>query len=178
MMNVKPISLESKETWKTKLVELFWPVVRIYRKVARSLAFAKLGWNNYDWDHAYLLQLMIFKMKRMQKACFEEGHHIPEKLSQQSLRLCIKLGEKLLKDNYFYFTGLHNEKWGKFEFIEKTDESGRKYTGMGRPGVPKEKEEQERAEFLEAYKKDDSVKARDTRWFFEIMAKYQESWWD
>lgn len=177
-MNVKPISLESKETWKTKLVELFWPIVRIYRKVARSLAFAKLGWNNYDWDHAYLLTLMVFKMKRMQKACFEEGHHIPEKLPQQSLRLCIKLGEKLLKDDYFYFTGLHNEKWGELEFIEKTDESGRKYTGMGRSGVPKEKEEQERLEFMEAYKKDDSVKARDTRWFFGIMAKYQESWWD
>lgn len=178
MMNVKPISLESKDTWKTKLVEWFWPIVRIYRKVARSLAFAKLGWNNYDWDHAYLLQLMIFKMKRMQKACFEEGHHIPEKLPQQSLRLCIKLGEKLLKDDYFYFTGLHNEKWGELEFIEKTNESGRKYTGIGRPGVPKEKEEQERLEFMEAYKKDDSVKARDTRWFFGIMAKYQESWWD
>lgn len=177
-MNVKPISLESKDTWKTKLVEWFWPIVRIYRKVARSLAFAKLGWNNYDWDHAYLLQLMIFKMKRMQKACFEEGHHIPEKLPQQSLRLCIKLGEKLLKDDYFYFTGLHNEKWGELEFIEKTNESGRKYTGIGRPGVPKEKEEQERLEFMEAYKKDDSVKARDTRWFFGIMAKYQESWWD
>lgn len=178
MLSVKPISLESKDTWKTKLVEWFWPIVQIYRKVARSLAFAKLGWNNYDWDHAYLLQLMIFKMKRMQKACFEEGHHIPEKLPQQSLRLCIKLGEKLLKDDYFYFTGLHNEKWGELEFIEKTNESGRKYTGIGRPGVPKEKEEQERLEFTEAYKKDDSVKARDTRWFFGIMAKYQESWWD
>jgi hypothetical protein len=178
MMNVKPISLESKETWKTKLTELFWPVVRFYRKVARSLAFARIGWNNYDWDHAYLLKLMIFKMKRMQKACFEEGHHIPEKLPQQSLRLCIKLGEKLLEDDYFYFTGLHNEKWGDIEFIEKVDQEGRKYTGMGRPGVPPEKEAEERAEFVEAYKKDDSVKARDTRWFFGIMAKYQESWWD
>lgn len=178
MMNIKPVNLDRKTTLKDRLVEMFWPMVRIYRKVCRSLAFAKLGWNNYDWDHAYLLELMVFKMKRMQKACFEEGHHIPEKLPQQSLRLCIKLGEKLLKDAYFYHSGLHNAKWGELEFIEKTDETGRKYTGMGRSGVTPEQEEQERAEAMEAYRKDDSVKARDTRWFYGIMAKYQESWWD
>lgn len=177
-MNIKPVNLDIKTTWKDRLIEFFWPVVRIWRKLSRSFAFARLGWNNYDWDHAYLLQLMIFKMKRMQKACFEEGHHIPEKLPQQSLKLCIKLGEKLLKDDYFYHSGLHNAKWGELEFIEKTDETGRKYTGMGRPRVLPEQEEQERAEAMEAYRKDDSVKARDTRWFYGIMAKYQESWWD
>lgn len=178
MMNIKSVNLEIKTTWKDRLIQFFWPVVRIWRKLSRSFAFARLGWNNYDWDHAYLLQLMIFKMKRMQKACFEEGHHIPEKLPQQSLRLCIKLGEKLLKDDYFYHSGLHNVKWGELEFVEKTDETGRKYTGMGRSGVTPEQEEQERAEAMEAYRKDDSVKARDTRWFYGIMAKYQESWWD
>ena len=178
MFQIKAVNLDSKTTLKDKLIEFFWPVVRIYRKVCRSLAFAKLGWNNYDWDHAYLLELMIFKMKRMQKACFEEGHHIPEKLPQQSLKLCIKLGEKLLKDDYHYFSGLHGQKWGELDFIEKTDSQGRKYTGMGRSGVLPEQEDQERAEAMEAYRKDDSVKARDTRWFYGIMAKYQESWWD
>ena len=178
MIHSKQIKLEDKETVKDKLISAFWPIVRIYRKICRTLAFARLGWNNYDWDHAYLLEVMIFKMKRMQKACFEEGHHVPEKLPEQSLRLAIKLGEKLLKDDYHYHSTLHSEKWGELEFIEKTDESGRKYTGMGRSGVSPEQEDQERAEAMEAYRKDDSVKARDSRWFYSIIQKYNESWWD
>jgi hypothetical protein len=178
MMNIKPVNLETNNTWKDRLTELFWPVVRIYRKLARSLAWAIFAWDNYDWDHAYLLEMIVFKMKRMQVACFKEGHHIPEKLPQQSLRLCIKLGEKLVKDDYFYFSGLHNQKWGELEFITKTDETGRKYTGMGRSKVPPGQEEQERAEAMEAYRKDDAVRTRDSRWFYSIMQKYQESWWD
>lgn len=178
MLNSKPVNLDAKTSRKDRLIQFFWPIVRIYRKIARSFAFAKLGWNNYDWDHAYLLEVMIFKMKRLQHGCFVDGHHIPEKLPQQSLKLCIKLGEKLLKDDYFYFSGLHNQKWGELEFIEKTDETGRKYTGMARTRVLPEQEEQERAEAMEAYRKDDSIKARDVRWFYGIMGKYQESWWD
>jgi len=179
MFDVKMIKEMPKWDLKDELKHRLWPLRRLYHQICRSLAWARLGWNNYDWDHAYLLDVMVFKMKRMQKAIFEEGHHIPEKAPIQSLKLCIKLGEKLRKDDYFYHHGLHNAKWGDLEFIEKVDEkTGRKYTGMGRPGVPKEKEEEERAEFLEACRKDDSIKVRDTRWFFGIMAKYQESWWD
>lgn len=178
MIHSKAVNLEAKNTWKDKLTIFFWPVVRIYRKVARSLAFAKIGWGNYDWDHGYLLELMVFKMKRMQKACFEEGHHYPDKHSEQSLRLCIKLGEKLLKEDYFYFSGLHNEKWGEIEFITKTDKEGRSYTGMGRLGIAEKDEEQERKESIEAYRKDDALKTRDARWFYGIMQKYQEAWWD
>lgn len=174
----KPIA-DFKYTWKDRVTEFFWPILRFYRKIRRSLAWARFGWNNYDWDHAYLLEVIVFKLKRMQIAIFDEGHHIPDKHSQQSLRLCIKLGTKLIKSDYFYYTGLHNAKWGELEFIEKTDKTtGRKFTGMGRSGVPKEKEEEERREFLEACRKDDSLKARDTRWFFGIMAKYNEYWWD
>lgn len=178
MMNIKPVA-DFKYTWVDRIKGKLWPIFRLYRQICRSLAFARLGWNNYDWDHAYLLEVMVFKMKRMQKACFEEGHHVPEKLPQQSLRLCIKLGEKLKKEDYHYFHTLHCQKWGDLEFIEKVDNTtGRTYTGMGRPGVSKADEAQERAEFLEACRKDDSIKARDVRWFYGIMAKYQESWWD
>lgn len=173
----KPLK-DFKFTWKGRVKGWLWPVFRYYRKICRSLAWARKGWNNYDWDHAYLLEVMVFKMKRMYKAIFEEGHHIPDKTSPQSLRLAIKLGEKLIKHDYFHFSGLHNAKWGEIEFIEKVDAQGRKYTGMGRSGVPKEKEEEERAEFLKACRLDDSIKARDYRWFFNIIQKYQEAWWD
>lgn len=177
-MIAKPLNTDFEYTWKDRVKDWFWPIRRLYNQIGRSIAWARLGWNSYDWDHAYLLEMMIFKMKRMQKACFEEGHHIPDKHSPQSLKLCIKLGEKLFKDDYHYHHSLHDAKWGKIDFVKKTDKEGREYTGMGRPGVPKEKEAEERAEFLEACHKDDSIKARDTRWFYGIMAKYQEAWWD
>jgi hypothetical protein len=165
-------------TWKSRIKDFFWPIVRNYRRICRSLAWAKLGWNNYDWDHAYLLEVIEFKLKRMQREIVVQGHHIPDKATDQSLRLAIKLVGKLQKHDYGYFCDQHIAKWGSLEFIEKTDENGRKYTGMGRPGVTPEQEEAERAEFRAAYLKDDSIKARDTRWLFNIIAKYNEYWWD
>lgn len=178
MPNCKPIKSDFEYSLKDRIKSFLWPIIRFYRQVSRSLAWAKLAWNNYDWDHGYLMEVIVFKLKRMEKEILN-GHHIPDKVTNQSLKLCVKLGEKLRKDDYHYFGGLHNAKWGPVEFIEKTDKAtGRTYTGMGRSGIPVEKEEQERAEFVEAYRKDDSIKARDTRWFYGIMAKYQEYWWD
>jgi hypothetical protein len=177
-MIAQPIKDDFDYTFKARVKDWFWPIVRIYRQIGRSLAWARFAWNNYDWDNAYLYDVMIFKMKRMEYALLN-GVAEPYREKMKSLKLAIKLAEKLRNEDYHHFTGLHGEKWGELEFVKKVDEkTGREYTGMERSGITPETKEQERSEFMEACRLDDSIKIRDTRWFYGILAKYQDYWWD
>ena len=104
----------------TKIKYLYWDVesffINTYIKICRSLSYAKFGWSNYDFDHAYLLEIQVMKLKRMLD-CFENyGHHCHTcpnyKPKMKSLRLAIKLGEKLRTDAYQKFLDIYLKKYG------------------------------------------------------------------
>lgn len=159
---------------------------RRYKKcLKRSWAFAKLGWENYDFDACYLIEVMVFKLKRLYIGCTDDAVAIHEDEHLQALRLAIRLGEKLRTDDYSYFMDCHNKKWGELDLIEiplpddTYPEYGRAYEIRScRPNVTEENKEQERQEFLTAVDSDDAIRKRDSRWFFAIIDKYHPFWWD
>jgi hypothetical protein len=189
MLNSKAVSDDfwsKDESWlRGKISDLTSSLRAFLRKVKRALAFAVHGWNSYDWDYGYLLDLIEFKLKRMQKE-IKNGHHVPDKATDQSIRICIKLLKKINRRDYHYFAGLHDQKWGESEWVfHKTDENGQEISNGGsrleivRPkAVTPEEKEQERTEALVAYRMDDAQRERDVRWLFNIMAKYHQCWWD
>lgn len=158
-----------------------------YRKcLRRSWAFAKIGWDNYDFDSCYLLELMVFKLKRLYVGCTADAVAVHEDNHLQALRLAIRIGERLCKDDYSYFMDCHNKKWGESELIETPvpegqypEWAGRAYdVRIHRAKVTDETKEQERQEFLAAVNADDAIKKREARWFFSIIEKYYPFWWD
>lgn len=189
MLNSKAVAdnfWDKNESWlKSKLRDLIGPIRAFIRKVKRAFDFAVHGWNSYDWDYGYLLELIEFKLCRMQKE-IQNGHHVPDKATDQSIRICIKLLKKINGRDYHYFADLHDQKWGESEWVwHKTDENGQEIPNgasrleIKRPkAVTPEEKEQERKEALEAYRKDDAQRERDVRWLFNIMAKYHQNWWD
>lgn len=177
MLNSKAIKEDFKYTFLDKVLDFFSPISRTYYKLCRSLAWFKFAWSDRDYDSSYLLKVIAFKLKRMEKEILQD-HHSPHKTTNQSLRLCIKLAEKLHKTDYSYFMDLHRKKWGAIDFIKKVDpKNGNTYTTLGIPGLTPKQEKLERSEFLKAGKKDDSLEVRDKRWLYTIMEKYQHHWW-
>lgn len=151
----------------------------IFRSIKRSYEYAKFGWSNEDYDYNYLLKLIEFKLIRLQD-CISNGHHIPDKATDQSIRICIKLLKKLAFKDSSYFTNLHYTKWGQPELlISEPDAKGLCGVEIKHKNViTDEDKEKQTQEFLEAYKKDEEQELRDVRLLFSIMAKYHKRWWD
>ena len=49
-----------------RLQDLYRSIKRFFQAIKRSYDFAKIGWGNYDWDHGYLFELMLFKLQRIE----------------------------------------------------------------------------------------------------------------
>lgn len=145
----------------------------------RSYEFAKIGWNNYDFDHSYLYELMLFKLQRIE-AALKNGYAEHDKSTLQSIRISIKLLKRITANSYFYFTDLHSKKWGpltyNFSEIENINSSELIFTRKN--ALTEEQKQLEKNEFLKAYQKDAQQEMRDIRLLFDIMKKYSKTWWD
>lgn len=154
-------------------------VKRFFRSLKRSYDFAKIGWSNPDWDYGYLLQLMLFKLERMQHA-LDNGHAEHEKSTTQSLRICIKLLTKICYKDYSHFMNIYSDKWGptQYEYAD-SEEVGFKVVKSSRKNVKSEEDKvQANKDLFEAFQKDCKQEERDSRLLFAIMAKYHKTWWD
>lgn len=157
-------------------------VWRFLRKIKRSWEYAKLGWSNYDFDFVYLFELLRFKLERMEK--FLTGpnavaDHATTTL--RSLKLAVRLAKKLETDSYDFFSNKSRKRWKHvkmFEDIEPT--AAERQAGIGLVSKPCTTQEAMDAhkDFIRAAEADVNIRKRDLRWFFSILEKYHEHWWD
>ncbi|NDD52330.1 hypothetical protein EBZ39_00360 [bacterium] len=177
-----PKSLWQKFVYAIEHTKIGWWVTVRLEWLRRSWAYAKFGWCNYDFDAAYALALLSFKLKRVERVLKEDAHTVQEPKHMQALRLVIRLLDKLVEDDYRYFYETHNKKWFgcerpeiRFEQIEGSDLS---QMLSASDDLPADQQEQASEEARAAFDADDAIKARDKRWAFSILAKYYEYWWD
>lgn len=151
---------------------------RFLAKLKRAFEFAIVGWSNEDYDYGYLLKLMEFKLRRLEKAILN-GHAEPDKKTNQSIRICIKLLNKLASNDYMYFVEQHYAKWGepKINTVDVGNNFSRLEFTYKNVKTPEDKE-LHRQEFIEATNKDSQQELRDKKLLFSIMEKYMTSWWD
>lgn len=191
MLSVKQVCFDDDKprSWQQKILDWWestWLGYRLYvlrERVSRSWAFAVYAWENYDFDAAYALQLLSFKLKRVQHVLLTKAHTVQEPKHLQALKLTIRLIDKLSADEYQYSYVRHNKKWfgvahPPFSFEKCDDPVGGSRLISARDHLPEEQRQQENAEAVAAFAADDAAKARDKRWAFEIFAKYYENWWD
>ena len=145
--------------------DLIWDYIRspynvFMEKLINALAYGRMGWNQKDWEPRYIYIMLNYKLKRIQKAVVDEGHHVYDKKTVQSLRLAIKLSDRIFKHNYHYFMDQHIKEFGEL------------------PKIGKRLPEKRRAAFSKAYEMDEAQEARDRKLFWAIMEKYNNIWWD
>jgi len=166
----------------SKLEDIFYYTpITVYTKISRSIAFAMLGWGSYDWDSHYLIEVMQFKMKRIRIALIN-GIAVLENNEIKSIDMAIKIGDRLIADNYFRFSNMHSKKWGElvttYTPYSRENISG-SVVSFSRPKANTEEEiEQEKKENREAYLADEREKSRDIKLYFTIISKYYQYWWE
>jgi hypothetical protein len=159
-------------------------------KLEMAYSYAKLGWNSHDFDHVYIDEFLLFKLKRMYK-CFINGYHSETcenyKPKMKSIKLVIKLLNLYLNDEerYFKFYNLHNKKWGtktRKTIPADIDEDGYvlsyRVTFEHDKKLTEEEKIQEKKELLESFKKDERRRQRDISLIYKIIGKYNLYWWD
>lgn len=167
---------------------IYWPidnfVSRYVERISRSIAYARFGWDNFDWDHAYAWDLMSFKLKRLQK-CLQNGHVHQEKADMDALKEMIKIIGRLKESEYDdIYHKIHDKKWGRS--IRKTtpiyDENGKIKHYRWESSKPKAKTEaqktKERAGFLKCFELGEVDRLKDFDRMNEIMKKHMHKWWD
>ena len=150
---------------------------RILRKLQRAISYAIFGYNNEDYDYSFIYELLEYKLKRTERAMIT-GVAEHDKSTLQSLRIALRLLNRINKKQYTYFLDRHDEKWGRpilnFEPIQGTNSSN---LIIERLLVKPGEEPQERVELIEAMRKDEAQQTRDMRLLHNIMAKYSRTWW-
>lgn len=157
---------------------------RNWERLTRSLAFAIHGWMHYDFESAYIYDLMAFKMKRVLK-CLETGHAIQEDEDINALKEAIEICERLFNGNYDdKYHEEHNKKWGEIESehipIVDADGKVRSYRWeTARSGVKTPaQEKKERKEFMKTWENGEKDRVKDLNRLNEILIKHEPSWWD
>jgi len=153
-----------------------------FEKCRRVLAYAKLGYDNYDFDALTIENYLLFKLKRIEP-CLINGHcdltveEGPKKM--KALKLCIKILERLNNDDYTRFDKLHEKKWGKLEmWTEPTGDGFHRLKSRRERATTPELKEQERKEYIESFHADARLENRDRQLMYKIIAKYITYWWD
>jgi len=155
-----------------------------YIKLCRSISYAVFGWNNKDFDDGFLLQLEVYKLKRMLHLFKNYGNHCEDcenyKPKMKSIKLAIKLGERVINHNYRRFYDMHVHKYGKIQYeFEPTDATKQYYQMILIKNNKKyERTQDEIDDLINARSTDEREQGRDRRLFYRIIEKYGRYWWD
>ena len=128
-------------------------------------------WNNHDFDDAYFIRVIVWKMKDMlyqldvvdskfvdlrNQELYKDNGYNGDLL--KSLEECIEIGERLLADDYLIEPDIVKEWFSKNGFLEKMPDDIRKI-------------------FMEANREAEKRRQEDNDKFFDIMKKHHWGWW-
>ena len=169
-------------------IHVYYPVIQPFRtfseRFKRSLAYAKFGWMHFDFDHAYIWDLMAFKLRRIRSVLVDGHLHQDQedvKALSEAIQICDRLHEQKYEDKYYRE---HDKKWGKLRHrdIPERDENGKikHYRwDMYRTKVktPSQKKK-ERIEFLKCSELAELDRRADLDRLNVILKEHEQKWWD
>lgn len=174
----------------SKLKDVFYyPIHDTYNmysdRISRSLAFARFGWTNHDFDFGYTYQIMTFKLKRLH-ACLLDGHAEQEEGDLAALLEAIAICERLnLGDHDDKYLEVHDKKWGVIEVnrdeVARRDENGKPtsyYWKTSREHVNDENKAQESKEFKKCFVNGEKDRCADIDQLASFLKTTSPRLWD
>lgn len=140
-------------------------------------------WKDKDWDKHYIMEILIFKMKKNRDYMVNYGH-VENKRAIATMTECIDLLEKVHNewDNYEEHShDEHEKKWGKSEYytVPCEDRPGSYLLKDRREDRMKPEEiEQMKKEFILASKIAALKRQKDFKVALEIFLEEFDGWWD
>lgn len=172
------------------MFNIYYPIEslfhRLHERIGRSMAFARFGYMNYDFDFHCVYELLVFKSKRVQRSLIN-GHAIQEKEDMDALQEFIDVCKRLSKENYEeqYYDALE-VKWGKrpdFDMEPNVDADGEVRTyRMISYDPPNVKTEEDKIlydkEQKGCWESGELDRRKDIDRMAELLKTYGPRWWD
>lgn len=152
------------------MMNIYYPIDsfigRYHERICRSLAFAKHGWLHYDFESAYLYDIMAFKMERIYKV-LESGYGVQKSENMEALKEAIAICERL-------FAGEYEDKYIEDHYKEYP------VTEIGDPEPKRTKAQGERyrKSLMKAMTDGEADRAADIDRLATILKKHESTWWD
>jgi hypothetical protein len=137
------------------------PVREFVRYVAKVCAYARLLWDDRDWDWAYILKLLKYKLERTRKTIQAGNHHVGADRDCRRIRTCEILLDRIIRDNYC------EVEWARFFQKYPVDWS------RINDHTPEQDEAFWRVANHETYQQN-----QDLEMFCRIFRKHVRDWWD
>lgn len=167
---------------KWRLKDLYNNIRKIPRWLKKSFQYSLVLWNDYDFDHIYILKLLRYKLKRTRERIEKDNILVATNRISKQIKYAEFLIDRIENNDYFpeEYKKLE-EKWGAAEMVFTPCED--------RPGFSKldfvhekckteEENEQAGDEFHAFYKRQDEESERDYDRLFRHLRKYIQRWWD
>jgi hypothetical protein len=167
--------------------------IKIFRKIRRFvdnvnslLHWIPIIWKNHEWDYSYLLELLVYKLDKMEVYFALEGMSTCSYISANQIAEVKRLLKRVKEDNYreeveneFHF----EEKYGELamDFGEKDENDCRRamfsFVKDGEKISNELKEEADKV-YLEMMKIADKRRKKECEKAFKIISKAIFNWWD
>lgn len=161
--------------------DLIHPFRLVYYGLGNWFSYARLLWQDRDWDYSNLLLLWEKKFRRMAWHHEKYGGHVGHLDVARDLRVCADLCKRIRQDEYDEEAQkAMNEKWGKLStWFEKTDNSRLSRMVFSRPkAVTVEEKEQERQDARRMYDQAEKQRHTDLEYLCTMVSKNLFTWWD
>lgn len=163
---------------------ILWPYTQLsyhYRCLGRALAYFKQGYSTYDFDYCYLVEDIIFKLRRIRDE-IGRGYNDDKGLLVIELNHVICLGDKILNYNYEQkFGEKHDVKWGGMTHTSRPSKYNPylySYEASWVKAKTKKDKKQALAEFMKYMNDADKAKDADRDDFFDYIKNNATKWWD
>ena len=155
-------------------------VSNFFRRIKKLIDYAPIIWRDEDWDHAFLLDLLHFKMRRMYIQLKYKDTFVKWGREVTALHICTAILARL-RDGTCYDLmcyAKHNQKWGvmKHKFHKIDDKYSRMELYFPNAKTVKEQEQAD-SEYLECMKREAAMKANDLKEFCRLLEKNLNFWW-
>lgn len=142
--------------FKFSNISIFSGIKRFFGNIIRIFVYIPIIWNDRDWDQHFFLNLMLFKLGRMEKYFRNADIIVDSEKCADEIKIAINLLEKIIEDNWY------KDEWDilrqKYPNMQSSDES--------------------QNEYKKYFNKCDNEKEKCHDEFFSYLKNNYEKWWD
>jgi hypothetical protein len=157
------------------------PFVLVWEFLERVWAYLPILWHDRDWDYAFILRLLKFKLERTRKRIVANDFISEAGRVGKEIQHAENLIDRFLNDDYCKAEfQTHEEKWGKRTTTFTPHSSGLgSIMGYTRDNAKTAVDyEQERNEIRALYEKSDQEKDRDWKELWAHLEHKMRGFWD
>lgn len=140
-------------------------IKRFFQSIQNLISWFPIIFQDRDWDHFYFHVIMKKKLERMRDYNIKSGHCVNSHITAQKINTCVKLLDRIIKDE---FTDEEFWKDVKHEWIELDEE----YVELNT--MSKYSNE----EISEQIKKENNLRRKYIKTLYSILEKRVETFWD